>query len=149
MTTKTKRQLLLLAGCYLVLVVAFAFTLGYVGNMPKKYRLAQDGEVVVGTVTKTDCQDHARVYYSFQAGEQQYSGSASSGADCFDLGPGSPVDVIYVRDDPSINTLGSRPSAGFENEVISVACPSIFFPALLIGAMVAGGKIRAALEQSE
>jgi hypothetical protein len=144
---KTKRQLLLLAACYLVLVVGFAITLGYVGNMPKKYQLAQDGEVVGGTVTGTDCADHARVYYSFRVGGQEYSGSSSYGSKCFELGPGSPVDVVYVRDEPSINTIGSRPSARFENEVLSVAWPSICFPALLIGAMVAGGKIRAALEK--
>jgi hypothetical protein len=142
MTAQTKRKCLLVVACYLVLAAGFAFTLGSL-NMRKFYRLAQDGDVLVGAVTRTDCENHAVVYYSFRVGDNEYSGNATSGGRCAELGPGSPVDVSYVREDPSINTLSSRPSARFVNELISVGLASIFVPAVIVGASVAGGKLRA------
>src|SRR4051812_19181676 len=73
-------------------------------NIPRYSRFAGEGRAADGTVTATDCANHATFAYRFEAGGRVYTGHGKSGGTnppCDRLRPGDRVEVWYLPPDPA------------------------------------------------
>jgi hypothetical protein len=82
-------------------LAAFAVSQSRIGRMPGSASRAADA-----VVTRTDCPNHAVVFYQFDVGGHAISGSNSS-ASCQSSAPGSRIKVWYSDRDPTISSLTS------------------------------------------
>ncbi len=149
--------LLLVASPVLGLVALVPFSLG-VTHLRRDYRLAHDGATVEGRVDRLEAFEYStspaggggpfssrrgtetgiRVHYTFRAANDvAYQGTATPTSQLVKgLSVGGPVSVRYVRSDPDISELESRPLTGYLFTAIGTVCLAI-----VLGVFVAGFRL--------
>jgi len=145
---------MLVASGVLGFVALVPFSMG-VTNLRRDYRLAHDGAMVEGRVDRLEAFEYStspaggggpfssrrgtetgiRVHYSFRAANNvAYHDTATPTSPLVKgLSVGGPVRVRYVRSDPDISELESRPLTGY----LFTAIGTVFL-ALVLGVFVAG-----------
>jgi hypothetical protein len=118
---------------YVVLAGGLGLVLGHI-NIPRYWRMLNNGEATRGTVLRTDCHNHGFVSYRFTASARDYTGSGSAGfgiPDCHELKPGDQIIVYYLPSNPDISSPGEIRDR-WHNELISISLAVIFIPAVAV-----------------
>jgi hypothetical protein len=131
-----------LIAAYCALVLAFGSVLGSI-NLPAHFMLATNGERVTGTVVKSDCEKYGLITYTFTAAEHDFTGSFETGSDCTNIKLGESIEITFSKNDPTQNVIGN-PWNPFIEELIPVVVASLLVPAVLLGAIVAGARVKSA-----
>jgi hypothetical protein len=91
--------LLALAG-WLLLVATISTILAKAQNLDEVLAIARDPVATTGTIVLTDCENHALVYYAYEADGKTYSGRATRTFRCEQLQTGNPIQLFYAREAP-------------------------------------------------
>src|ERR1700687_322893 len=109
-----------------LLAVGFASFLSPL-NLPFFVRILRDEAKATGAVTRTRCDNHARVYYSFTVHRKAYQGEESMGDACRKSRPGDRIRVYFSDASPRLN-VAVDPVSGLWNEIISILLVCLTFP---------------------
>jgi Protein of unknown function (DUF3592) len=130
----TKRAaVLLMVLLYVVVACALAVVVGRF-NVPRYWRMLNNGLATRATVTRTVCDNHGSVFYRFEAGGREYTGVGNAGfgtPECGYLKPGDQIVVYYLPWDPNVSLPGEIRDR-WDNELISVLLVITIFPALVV-----------------
>jgi hypothetical protein len=121
-----------IAALYLVLAVAIAGGLSFVGKFWTYARLA-GGALQASAVVKTQtCSDHLTLRYGFSVDGRSFEAVATSD-ECTKLVPGTSITVFYLPANPNLSVIG-HPASHLRNEGISIGLAALVLPALLLWA---------------
>jgi hypothetical protein len=99
-------------------------------SIPHMLDIVLNDATTTGTVSGTDCGDHARVHYSLHANGRSFQGSESKGDLCWRIVAGSPIMVHYSAKSPNHN-VASDPVAALWSYVIPYLLACLLFPLLM------------------
>lgn len=122
----------------LLLGTAFAITIllfcCWAINVPGWYRMAQSPGNAEGTLVSKHPEDRQKVDYTFQVGNQTYSGRGAVGDDFERLKPGDKVKIVYDSSDPNLSIILGSPSDIYKQALFmsSVFAILVGFPAAFL-----------------
>ena len=130
----TKRAaVVLMVLLYVVVACALAVVVGHF-NVPRYWRMLNDGLATRARVMRTACDNHGSVFYRFEAAGREYTGVGNAGfgtPECGHLKPGDQIVVYYLRWDPNVNLPGEIRHR-WDNELIFLLLVITIFPALAV-----------------
>jgi hypothetical protein len=126
-------RLLLLAFAWLGLAVAVAVFLGSL-NVPNLVEISWNEKQATGKITRTECDQHSLVFYTFLADGREYS-SQDRSSNCRSVRAGDAVTVYFTSTSPEHSVI-EKPSRRLSNELVSIALACVMMPSLIIGAIV-------------
>lgn len=127
---RSLKTLILIGGGWLALAAFIFFFLGN-QNIPKLRAIAAESDSIEGTVSSTDCANHAVVSYQYEIGAHVYTGQTSFGGVCNNLKSGDKITVYYARQSPELSEL-TDPSKALRNEIMAAGAAAIFGPPVII-----------------
>ena len=104
--------------------------LGWPSSIPYLLDVVRNDATAMGTVTSTDCGNHASVNCSFDVNGQSFEGAESMGDLCRRTVAGSPIVIHYSAKSPKHN-VASDPVAALWNHVIPFLLACLLFPLLM------------------
>ena len=120
----------LIGATWVCLAAAIVFFVGSI-NLSRLVAIARSPEPAEATVTRTDCSNHASVYYNYQVGQQTFSGRTSMGARCQELKTGDGIRIHYAGSQPALSEA-SDPIGALINELVAIGLMAFFFPPMAI-----------------
>jgi hypothetical protein len=105
--------------------------LGWPPSIPHLLDIVRNEATAMGTVTSTDCGNHASVNYSFDINGRSFEGAESMGDLCRRIVAGSPITIHYFTKSPKHN-IASDPVAKFWNDAIAFLLACLSFPPLAV-----------------
>jgi len=127
----SRLKLAVLAGTAWMCVAAVIFFLLGSINLCMLVTIARDPEPAEATVTRTDCNNHASVYYSYQVIQHTFNGRDSMGARCSVVKTGDEIQIHYARSQPTLSEAHD-PVGTVINELVTIGLVAFFFPPLAI-----------------
>ena len=118
---------------YLVMVTTVGLVLGRL-NLPTYWELLHLGRSADAVVLRTNCDNHASVFYKFEADGRQYEdfGSAGYGTpDCDEIKAGDPIVIHYLPSRPHINVPGDIKQR-WANELAFLGLAVTVMPAIFV-----------------
>ena len=118
---------------YVILASVMAVIVGHF-NIPRYWRMLNDGQATPAMVVRTACDNHGSVYYRFEVDGREYAGVGNAGfgtPECNHLKAGDQIAVYYLPSDPNVSLPG-RIRDRWDNELISLFLATTIFPALII-----------------
>jgi hypothetical protein len=99
-------------------------------NVPRLRAIARDPVSVDGIVARTDCGNHALVYFKYTVGDRTYTGQESR-SDCPTTKEGDKVKIYYARYSPQLS-VGRDPQDALWNELIPCGLAAVLVPPFII-----------------
>jgi hypothetical protein len=118
---------------YVMLASVVAVILGHF-NIPRYWRMLQDGQATHAMVVRTACDNHGSVFYRFEVGGREYAGAGNAGFGtlrCDHLKAGDQIAVYYLPSDPNVSLPGQIRDR-WDNELIFLSLAITMFPALIM-----------------
>jgi hypothetical protein len=112
-------------GCWLILLVKGVWPPG----IARMLDITRNEAATTGTVTSTDCGNHNRVKYAFDANGLSFQGAAEMMNHCTRIVAGSPITIHYSAKSPKHNTP-SDPVANLWSDVIFFLLVCLLGPAV-------------------
>ena len=135
------RPTIKLAIAWIALAAILALLLGRI-NVPTYLRLIKHGARTTATIVQSDCNNHARAFYTFSVGSRAYSGSDVMWMfDCQPLHPGDGIPIYYDKTDPTASRA-IEPQNGLVNDLIPIALACLMVPPLMIAGFIAWHRKR-------
>ena len=120
-------------GLYVVLAVVFGVVVGHL-NLPTYWQLLRFGRSAHAVVLRTNCDNHASVFYRFEVQGREYEDSGSAGygnPDCRELKPGHRIMIYYVPSKPDLNIPGEIRER-WNNELAFLALAVTIMPLIVL-----------------
>jgi hypothetical protein len=126
------RYLLLFAAVSVLSGVSFFEVVG--GS--RYSRLLKEGVQQSGFIVGTDCSNHGKFRYRFDANNTTFTGTGNQGAPhpCRELTAGDVVIVHFLPTDPTINISGD-PQKGLSDALFGACVASLIFPLGIVGSI--------------
>jgi hypothetical protein len=125
------RGLILKVGIAWLTIAVIIAALGAQFNALRIHRIISNEREIAGIVTRTDCANHASVYYSFRVDEKEYSGVEAKGEECAVAVVGQSIVVYYDTRQPESN-ITTPPEAALWNEIIAIILACLGIPPFMI-----------------
>jgi hypothetical protein len=125
-----KLRTIIIAVVWLCLGAPLAILLGSF-NVPRFVSILSDEASVMGTVTDTNCDNHATVHYSFEANGRVYRAATASSGDCRQVQAGHPLRIYYAAHSP-IDNAAVEPWHGLLNEIMPIILAVLLVPPFII-----------------
>jgi hypothetical protein len=100
-------------------------------NFPQLFDIVWNDATAMGTVTGTDCLNHASVHYAFDVNGRSFEGAEAMGDLCKRVVAGSPIVIHYSAKSPKHN-IASDPLAKLWNDLVVYLLTCLTFPPLAV-----------------